>query len=75
MALIRRGGARDYLRVRVGQQVDGWRVESIVPDRVLIRKGETKEELVLKDRSDSAPKAPRPRRKPIVKKPRVTNPN
>ncbi len=74
MALIRRGAAGDYLRVNVGQQVDGWRIENILPDRVIIRKGKTKEDLILKDRTEPAPRTKRPRRKPGAKKPRVTNP-
>ena len=74
MALIRRGGAGDYLRVNVGQQVDGWHIENIMPNRVTIRKGKTKEDLILKDRAEPAPRAKRPRRKPGAKKPRVINP-
>ncbi len=74
MALIRRGAAGNYIRVRVGQEVDGWRVERILPDRVIIHKGGTKEELLLKDRIEPAPKAKRPRRKRGVRKPPVINP-
>ncbi len=62
MALIRRGRASDYTRVEEGQEIDGWRIERIVPDRVVIRKGDTREELILKDQP--APQAvPRKTRK------------
>lgn len=74
MALIRRGGTGDYLRVNVGQQIDGWQVENILPNRIIIRKGGTKEELVLKDRPEPAPKAKRRRRKPGAIKPPIINP-
>ena len=61
MALIRRSRAGDYIRVEEGQEIDGWRIERIVPDRVVIRKGDTREELVLRDQP--APRAT-PRRTP-----------
>lgn len=61
MALIRRGRASDYTRVEEGQEIDGWRIERIVADRVVIRKGDTREELILKDQP--APQAA-PRKTP-----------
>lgn len=74
MALIRRGGAGDYLRVRVGQQVDGWSINNIVPDRVVIKKGNIEEELILKDRAQPRQRSKPPRRKPGAKKTPVINP-
>lgn len=70
MALIRRGRAADYLQVREGEEIDGWRVERIAPDRIVIRKGDTQEDVVLKDRTEPLPKArtKRPRLRPDLKK-------
>ncbi len=61
MALIRRSRASDYIRVEEGQEIDGWRIERIVSDRVVIRNGEAREELVLRDQP--APQAT-PRKAP-----------
>ena len=61
MALIRRSRASDYIRVEEGQVIDGWRIERIVPDRVVISKGGTREELVLRDQP---PPRATPRRTP-----------
>ena len=51
MAVVvnRRGRSRTVLRVVEGQQIDGWLVEAIMPDRVVLRQGETREEVALRD--------------------------
>ena len=41
--------SRTVLRVVEGQQIDGWLVEAIMPDRVVLRQGETREEVALRD--------------------------
>lgn len=49
MAVLQRRRGRTALRVVEGQQIDGWLVEAIMPDRVVLRQGETREEVALRD--------------------------
>jgi general secretion pathway protein N len=51
VALIRKVRAGELLRLSVGEQVDGWTIDAIRPDRVILRKNEIVEELVLKDKA------------------------
>lgn len=56
-ALIQHGEPPRLQRVTVGQAIDGWSVESILADRIVVRQGDTEEELKLKPKAPS--KAPR----------------
>ena len=47
--VIQRRRNRTVMRVVEGQQIDGWLVEAILPDRVVLQQGETREEVVLRD--------------------------
>ena len=47
--VIQQRRSRTVLRVVEGQQIDGWLVEAILADRVVLRQGETREEVVLRD--------------------------
>ena len=47
--VIQRRRSRTVLRVVEGQQIDGWLVEAILPDRVVLQQGETREEVALRD--------------------------
>ncbi len=49
MAVLQRGRGRTVLRAVEGEIIDGWLVEAILPDRVVLRQGETREEVVLRD--------------------------
>ena len=49
MAVLQRRRGRTVLRVVEGQQIDGWLVEAIMPDHVVLRQGETREEVALRD--------------------------
>lgn len=49
MALVKRRKTGEVLRLIEGQQVDGWQVEAIMPDRVTLRHDEETEEVELKD--------------------------
>ncbi len=49
MAVLQRRRSRTVLRVVEGQQFDGWLVEAIMADRVVLRQGETREEVALRD--------------------------
>ncbi len=63
-ALLRRRVPPDMAWVSVGQVIDGWLVEAIEPNRVVLQNGSLREELVLEDRArPSQRKGPRRRRK------------
>ncbi len=49
MAVLQGRRGRTVLRVVEGEKIDGWLVEAILPDRVVLRQGETREEVVLRD--------------------------
>lgn len=49
MALLRPKGAKRTLRILEGQQIDGWTVEDVRPDRVVMRRGGVSEEVRLRD--------------------------
>jgi hypothetical protein len=49
VALVRQPGIQELLRVAVGRMVGGWQVETIEPDRVLFRSGDTLKEVRLRD--------------------------
>jgi general secretion pathway protein N len=58
-ALILHGKPPTVVHVQEGQDVDGWLVTSILPDRVVLRGGTTEHELKLLDKIDAtAPKTP-----------------
>jgi hypothetical protein len=59
-ALILHGKPPTVVHVQEGQNVDGWLVTSILPDRVVFRGGTTEHELKLLDKIDpaSSPKTP-----------------
>jgi hypothetical protein len=47
-ALIQYGEPPRLQRIIVGQAIEGWSVESILPDRIVVRRGDAEEELKLK---------------------------
>lgn len=51
VALIRSGRGREVVRVTEGEEIDGWTVETIDPDRVVLRQDDAFEELTLKDKA------------------------
>ena len=58
-ALILHGKPPIVVHVQEGQDVDGWLVTSILPDRVVLRGGTTEHELKLTDKVDTTgPKVP-----------------
>lgn len=56
-ALIQHGEPPRLQRVTVGETIDGWNVESILADRIVVRHGDSEEELKLKPKAP--PKLPR----------------
>lgn len=59
-ALVLHGKPQTMVHVQEGQDIDGWLVTSILPDRVVFRGGTTEHELKLIDKTDTAaaPNAP-----------------
>jgi general secretion pathway protein N len=58
-ALVQHGHPSEMARVTEGQAVEGWTVQSILPDRILLQHGATDVELKLKD-LPPVPSAARP---------------
>jgi len=54
VALIRSGKAPALARVREGQQIEGWTVRSIAPDRVVVRNGTSEAQLKLHEDAPAA---------------------
>ncbi len=50
MAIVERRKTGEVLRLVEGQQVDGWLVDAILPDRMRLTYGEETEEVVLEDK-------------------------
>jgi len=66
-AWLRRPNSRELVRVRLGDDFDGWTVTGIEPDRLLLeRQGET-DELILRDYQNAPPQIP-PTRQPAMQR-------
>ncbi len=63
MALLRRANVAGIIQISEGQEIDGWRVEAIKPDRVILRRGGIVEEVTLQDKVRPVPPQIRPRRR------------
>lgn len=50
MAVLQRRNSRQVLRVVEGQQIDGWVVDAVMPDHVVLRQRDVIEEVSLSDR-------------------------
>lgn len=55
MVLLRRMNSTDLIRALMGQEIDGWYVESIEQDRVTLRRGDTVEIVTLQDKVEDLP--------------------
>ena len=64
-AWVRRPNTRDVVRLRLGDEFEGWTVQTIEPDRLVFeRQGDT-DELILRDYENAPPPLlPSPRRFP-----------
>ncbi len=58
-ALVQRPGRKEAQRVAKGEKIDGWQVEGILPDRVVLSQAKKVVELELKDAKINRPKAKR----------------
>lgn len=63
MAIVRQRNAKEAVRLFKGQQIEGWTVVSIEPDRVLFRQGAEVDEIRLDDALAPPPAAPRLKRR------------
>lgn len=63
LALLRPTGSKIVERVHQGEEIEGWRVEAIHADRVVLKRGETVQEIRLEDRPPPKPKVRRKRPK------------
>ena len=68
LAIVRQRTAREAVRLVEGQQIEGWTVDSIQPDRVLFRQGAAVEEVRLDD-SIAPPPPRRPKRRTPKERP------
>jgi general secretion pathway protein N len=50
MVLLRRMNSTDVIRASMGQEIDGWYIELIEPDRVTLRRGNTVEIVTLQEK-------------------------
>ncbi len=69
VALVQEPRAREITRLRVGQEIEGWVLEEILADRIILRFGELREEVKIAGEVRRAPakrkkKAKRKRRRP-----------
>lgn len=55
LALIQRANIAGVVRVSEGEEIDGWLVEKIAPDRVTLRQGAAVEEIELPDKIERIP--------------------
>lgn len=62
-ALIEHGQPPRIERVAEGQQLDGWTIDRILPGKILVRNGNTQEEIKPKDKPPSASQQRPPQRK------------
>jgi general secretion pathway protein N len=74
IALIEYGRPPAMVRLKEGQAVEGWTLQSILPDRVVLQRGATDQELKLKDRAGQPAQAgqpgqPRPPVPPVQQRP------
>lgn len=61
VALLQHGRPPATARLKEGQGVDGWTIQSILPDRVVLQNGAAEQEIKLKDRPQQPPQPPQPR--------------
>jgi general secretion pathway protein N len=58
LALVQPGKGAKTMRLSEGQEVQGWIVQSILPDRIVLRRGASEHEIKLRDDAQRAAAAP-----------------
>lgn len=64
VALILRKGAKSMMQIAEGQVIDGWTVATILPDRVVFRRGNVSNEVKIEDLPGTGRKPDKKKRKP-----------
>ena len=70
VALVQYPRARENTRVKVGQEIEGWVLEEILADRILLRFGELREEVKIAGEVRRAPGKRKKKARPKRRRPR-----
>lgn len=70
--LIQKLPSKETLRMMEGQIIEGWRIEKILPDRVILKSGDKTEEIELWNEQINSPNPPA---KPSPRRPRLKLPS
>lgn len=70
VALVQEPRAREITRLRVGQEIEGWVLESILADRIVLRFGEVREEVKIAGEVRRAPGKRKKKARPKRRRPR-----
>ena len=69
-ALVQEPRAREITRLRVGQEIEGWVLEAILADRIVLRFGELREEVKIAGEVRRAPGKRKKKARPKRRRPR-----
>ena len=70
VALVQGTRGRDITRLREGQEIEGWVLESILADRIVLRFGEVREEVKIEGEVRRAPGKRKKKARPKRRRPR-----
>ncbi|MCH7711885.1 MAG: hypothetical protein IH903_09650 [Proteobacteria bacterium] len=70
VALVQGPRGRDITRLREGQEIEGWVLESILADRIVLRFGELREEVKIEGEVRRAPRKRTKKARPKRRRPR-----
>ncbi len=70
VALVQEPRAREITRLRVGQEIEGWVLEAILADRIVLRFGELREEVKIAGEVRRAPGKRKKKARPKRRRPR-----
>ena len=63
MALLQKKHPKELILVAKGERIDGWLVETIMPDRVVFRNGKVQKVIELRNITPTSPHSPKPVRR------------
>ncbi len=70
VALVQESRAREITRLKEGQEIEGWVLESILADRIVLRFGELREEVKIRGEVRRAPGKRKKKARPKRRRPR-----
>ena len=70
VALVQKPRTREITRLREGQEIEGWVLESILADRIVLRFGEVREEVKIEGEVRRAPGKRKKKARPKRRRPR-----